>query len=88
MQATYENFIKALKINGPYIHRNCSLCDAPLVMQYWNKGIAFNPNCYCVTKVDPLEMIDEAGFEFYLIPDHGHVEKIEAFISKSTKEVQ
>lgn len=75
-----DKFIAALKEKGRYKLRECSICEAPLYYFVENGHLFFNSNCDCIAIWSEPKFSEWSELDFYLEPDHGHIENITKFV--------
>lgn len=81
MEITRERFINAIK-KRPFYLRNCSICNYALSFCFEGTQLCYDAGCDCATYND-CHPIEEERLDFYLNPDHGHLERIKKFIEET-----
>ena len=81
-------WLEAIKAKGFYQLSSCSICGCETGWGFFDdmpEGLVWDGGCDCV-RYDGRRYADEKDLYFYLVPDHGHLPKIEAFIAQPPPE--
>lgn len=76
-----EKLIAQLKTGEPLKERSCSMCGYMMKWFYRpeNEQLYYDSGCDCVSyhNYQPRQFDD---LDFYLIPEHGHIDRLKAYI--------
>ena len=81
MSELKEKLIAKLKTGKALVIHYCSMCGYPCNFNYDGEGLCYDSGCYCVSYINNSPC-DWDKLDFYLEPNHGHIAKIEKFISE------
>lgn len=74
-----DRFIAALK-ERPYWNADCSLCGYSMHFRIIHDRLEYDSGCLCTNTTPNWEERPMDELDFYLEPEHGHLDKIMEFI--------
>jgi hypothetical protein len=81
MSVTVEGLKDAMtKLGERLTVHNCSFCHYPCGFLMENGGLYYDSGCDCVRGGYNVRPCADSELEFYLVPEHGHIPKLEEFI--------
>ncbi len=71
------------KSRKKFVIHNCGFCNYPCGFFHNGYNLLYDSGCDCVRSPSEPRICGNDSLDFYLKPEHGHIEKIKAFIQEN-----
>lgn len=79
---TIDDVLNAMK-TAPLPERACSICGYEMSWFLDGEQLMFDPGCNCSSRgPKPPETRTRDDLAFYLVPEHGHIERFTKFVEE------